>query len=99
MFDPSLLKAYQLGIAIGVLIVSTLILFPGQPETSSVGGTVPKITAKQQLACTAADDGQTGISEDDVSSIQRQPKQQAFPPAEGNTAPPNDAAMACPASQ
>ena len=90
MLDPSLLKAYQLGIAIGLLIVSTLILVPGRTETSAVGGSVPK-TAKEQLACTAADDGQTGISKDDVSNLQRQPKQQAFSPAEGNTAPPNDA--------
>ena len=91
MLDPSLLKAYQLGIAIGLLIVSTLILFPGRTETSAVNGSVAK-TAEEQLACTAADDGQTGISKDDVSNLQCQPKQQAFSPAEGNTAPPHDAA-------
>lgn len=84
MIDPSLLKAYQLGIAIGLLMMSTLILFPGRTEHSADGSMPPQ----QQLAYEAGGVDQN-ISEEDVSNMQRQRKPHAFPPADRKTSPPN----------
>ena len=65
--DPALLKAYQLGIAMGALVLTTLILFPGRiasPEdngtTSSVG---VGITSSQPL-----DSAASGVDRNDSAA-------------------------------
>jgi hypothetical protein len=53
MIDPALLKAYQLGIVIGVVVLSTLIVFPGRTESPEDDGTTSAvgvgISSSQQL--------------------------------------------------